>query len=45
MSKRYKEIEGLSESQLLLLSFAAYKCTPLKADRPICGSSSSVVST
>ena len=32
MSKRYKEIEGLSESQLLLLSFAAYKCTPLKAD-------------
>ena len=32
MSKRYKEIEGLSESQLLLLSFAAYKCTPQKAD-------------
>ena len=32
MRTRYKEIEGLSESQLLLLSFAAYKCTPLKAD-------------
>ena len=32
MSKRYKEREGLTERQLLLRSFAAYKCTPLKAD-------------